>query len=303
MTDFNKGWSVASVFNVYGLHRYSTVEMLSNTHRRPAQLRDIDDQSTKAASVADCIRSLGYTVKCCWTEESGRYVIWSIQNDTGFCYGSRGSEIYNHCPFEHQQSFRYLASHRTIYEKVDNKQLKPRTRHLTQGTVYMPARRLRDLWRGRLENISGEIPWPEMKDLIDNGCISNMFRGGSSSSSYVEGVSTLGNTLPPDIVEALKSFHSDDANFNREPDYEFYIPVSMRELHMELPPACPVSEDSGGGAAQGSPAAAAAQGIPAAPVAAATPSTNNPSNNPSKNTSSSSDSDSSDSDSSDSEDD
>lgn len=295
MTDFNKGWSVASVFNVYGLHRYSTVEMLSNTHRRPAQLRDIDDQSTKAASVADCIRSLGYTVKCCWTEESGRYVIWSIQNDTGFCYGSRGREIYNHCPFEHQQSFRYLASHRTIYEKVDNMQLKPRTRHLTQGTVYMPARRLRDLWRGRLENISGEIPWPEMKELIDNGCISNMFRGGSSSSSYVEGVSTLGNTLPPDIVEALKSFHSDDANFNREPDYEFYIPVSMRELHMELPPACPVSEDSGGGAAQGSPAAAAAQGIPAAQVAAATPSTNNPSNNPSKNTSSSSDSDSSDS--------
>ena len=298
MTDFNKGWSVASVFNVYGLHRYSTVEMLSNTHRRPAQLRDIDDQSTKAASVADCIRSLGYTVKCCWTEESGRYVIWSIQNDTGFCYGSRGSEIYNHCPFEHQQSFRYLASHRTIYEKVDNMQLKPRTRHLTQGTVYMPARRLRDLWRGRLENISGEIPWPEMKDLIDNGCISNMYRS-TVTSSYVEGVSTLGNTLPPDIVEALKSFHSDDANFNREPDYEFYIPVSMRELHMELPPACPVSEDSGGGAAQGSPAAAVAQGSPAAVVAqgspaaavVAVPSTNNPS----KNTSSSSDSDSSDS--------
>jgi hypothetical protein len=299
MPDFNKAWSVASVFNVYGMNRYSTAEMLSDAHRRSRQLRWLDNQSTQVASVADCIRSLGYTVKCCWTEESGRYVIWSIQNDTGFCYGSRGSEIYNHCPFEHQQSFRYLASHRTIYEKVDNKQLKPRTRHLTQGTVYMPARRLRDLWRGRLENISGEIPWPEMKDLIDNGCISNMYRS-TVTSSYVEGVSTLGNTLPPDIVEALKSFHSDDANFNKEPDYEFYIPVSMRELHMELPPACPVSEDSGGGAAQGSPAAAAAPApVAAAQVAAATPSTNNPSNNPSKNTSSSSDS----SDSSDSEDD
>jgi hypothetical protein len=293
MTD--KCWSVASVFNPYGMYRYAAAAEVATRSTRARDGRwQRDDQSTKAASVADCIRSLGYTVKCCWTEESGRYVIWSIQNDTGFCYGSRGSEIYNHCPFEHQQSFRYLASHRTIYEKVDNKQLKPRTRHLTQGTVYMPARRLRDLWRGRLENISGEIPWPEMKDLIDNGCISNMYRS-TVTSSYVEGVSTLGNTLPPDIVEALKSFHSDDANFNREPDYEFYIPVSMRELHMELPPACPVSEDSGGGAAQGSPAAAAAQGIPAAQVAAATPSTNNPSNNPSKNTSSSSDSDSSDS--------
>ena len=220
MVDLNKRWSVASVFDVYGMYRYAAAEMLANEHRMPHQVHAIYDQSTKVTSVADCISALGYTVRCCWTEESGRYVIWSIQNDTGFCYGSRGSEIYNHCPFEHQQSFRYLASHRTIYEKIDNKQLKPQTRHLTQGTVFMPARRLRDLWCGRLENISGEIPWSEMKELIDNGCISNMYNEGSS---YVEGVSTLGNTLPPDIVEALKSFHSDDANFNKEPDYEFYI--------------------------------------------------------------------------------
>ena len=246
MTD--KRWSVASVFNPYGMYRYAAAAEVATRSTRARDGRwQRDDQSTKAASVADCIRTLGYTVVCGWTEESGRYVIISIQNDTGFCYGSCGNEICNHCPFEHRRSYRYLAGYRTIYEKIDNMQLKPRTRHLTQGTVFMPARRLRDLWYGRLENISEEIPLPEMKELIDNGCISNMFRGGSSSSSYVEGVSTLGNTLPPDIVEALQSFRSDDADFHREPDYEFYIPDSM-----QLPPACPVSEDSGGGAAQGS---------------------------------------------------
>ena len=194
MTDFNKGWSVASVFNVYGLHRYSTVEMLSNTHRRAAQLRDIDDQSTKAASVADCIRSLGYTVECCWTEESGRYVILSIRKDE-FCYGARGSLIYNHCAEEHQRSYRYLAGHRTIYEEVDGRQLEPRTRRVRQETVHMPARRLQDLPRHRLENISGEIPWPEMKELINNGCIRN--RGTAGGIKWLfDGVSTLGNTLP-----------------------------------------------------------------------------------------------------------
>ena len=298
MVDFNKGWSVASVFNVYGLHRYSTVEMLSNAHRRSRHLRWLDNQSTQAASVADCIRSLGYTVECCWTEESGRYVIRSIRKDE-FCYGARGSLIYNHCAEEHQRSFRYLAGHRTIYEKVDNMQLEPRTRHLTQGTVYVPARRLQDLPRHRLENIGGETSWNEMKKWMDDGCISNMYKEGRSSS-YVEGVSTLGNTLPPDIVEALKSFRSDDDHFVEEPDYEFYIPDSMKELHMQLPPACPAQEGGGGAAhAGGSPAAAQCNLAAAAqcsPVAvAATP----PTNNPSKNTSSSSDS----SDSSDSEDD
>ena len=46
------------------------------------------------------------------------------------------------------------------------------------------------------------------------------------SSSYVEGVSTIGNTLPSDIVEALQSFRSDDAdavvpqhNWRQGPDF------------------------------------------------------------------------------------
>ena len=80
MSDFNKRWSVASVFNVYGMNRHSTAEMLANAHRLPRALRDIDDQSTKAASVADCIRSLGYTVVCSWTEESGGLGVYRSQS-------------------------------------------------------------------------------------------------------------------------------------------------------------------------------------------------------------------------------
>jgi hypothetical protein len=247
MSDFNKRWSVASVFNVYGMNRHSTAEMLANAHRLPRALRDIDDQSTKAASVADCIRSLGYTVVCSWTEESGRYVILSIQNDMEFCYGSRGSVIYEHCPEEHQRCYRYLAGHRTIYEKVDSE--------LSSG----PTRRLRDLPLHRLENVGGETSWEQMKKLIDDGCIHNMFKG---LWGYSEGVSTIGNTLPRDIVEALQSFRSDDADFHKEPDYEFYIPDSMKEL----PEACPAQEssshqDGGSAAAPGAAATATATAV------------------------------------------
>jgi hypothetical protein len=280
MTDFNKGWSVVSVFNPYGMYRYTAAMNAADGYRRPLSTRrNLNYQCAQVANVADCIRSLGYKVCYCWTEENRNFVISSIQKGTVFYYGSREREICNHCPFEHRRSYRYLAGYRTIYQEVDNKQLKPRTRRVVQETVHMPARRLQDLPLHRLENISEEIPLPEMKELIDNGCISNMYNEGSS---YVEGVSTIGNTLPPDIVEALKSFRSDDDHFVEEPDYEFYIPDSMKEL----PEACAAPEDSGGGA-PGGPAAVAA----AVAAVVAVPSANHPS----KNTSSSSDSDSSDS--------
>jgi len=280
MPDLNKGWSVVSVFNPCGMYRYTAAMNVADGYRRPLSTRrNLNYQCAQVANVADCIRSLGYKVCYCWTEENRNFVISSIQKGTVFYYGSREREICNHCPFEHRRSYRYLAGYRTIYQEVDNKQLKPRTRRVVQETVHMPARRLQDLPLHRLENISEEIPWLEMKELIDNGCISNMYNEGSS---YVEGVSTIGNTLPPDIVEALKSFRSDDDHFVEEPDYEFYIPDSMKEL----PEACAAPEDSGG-AAQGGPAAVAA----AVAAVVAVPSANHPS----KNTSSSSDSDSSDS--------
>ena len=49
----------------------------------------------------------------------------------------------------------------------------------------------------------------------------------------------IGNTLPNDIVEALRDFRSEMPSFTTEPDYEFYIPDSMIETM-----ACPVSEDT-----------------------------------------------------------
>ena len=54
----------------------------------------------------------------------------------------------------------------------------------------------------------------------------------------MNGVSTIGNTLPNDIVEVLRDFRCDDPNFTTEPDYEFYIPECMLETI-----SCPVDSE------------------------------------------------------------
>ena len=59
------------------------------------------------------------------------------------------------------------------------------------------------------------------------------------------GVSNIGNTLPSDIVEALRDFTHPDEGFFQEADYEFYIPEGMIP---KLPDACPCGdmvEDAG----------------------------------------------------------
>ena len=65
-----------------------------------------------------------------------------------------------------------------------------------------------------------------MEQLIENGAYCNKF--SEKKDSYNDnGVSTIGNTLPQDIVEALRDFRSEHDAFIREPDYEFYIPSSL----------------------------------------------------------------------------
>jgi hypothetical protein len=75
--------------------------------------------------------------------------------------------------------------------------------------------------------------------LIEKGSHSNQIsKDDQLMETYLQGVSTIGNTLPADIVEALRTFTSTDGLFVKDPDYEFYIPPSMREL----PEACPCPE-------------------------------------------------------------
>jgi hypothetical protein len=52
------------------------------------------------------------------------------------------------------------------------------------------------------------------------------------------GVSSIGNTLPADIVAALRDFRHDDVGFRTEGDWEYYIPECMRQEQ-----ACPVAEE------------------------------------------------------------
>ena len=83
------------------------------------------------------------------------------------------------------------------------------------------------------------------------------------------GVSTIGNTLPNDIVQALQDFRSDCPNFVREPDYECYIPPSMQETPDACPPPEPANNQGGGAQAAAVPAqASAAQAAPAPPAVA-----------------------------------
>ena len=109
----------------------------------------------------------------------------------------------------------------------------------------------------KLRDISGEFTEQEIKTLIEDGSEANVQIDylnqksvwGEYDSERRPGVSTIGNTLPADIVQALQDFRSELPHFVREPDYEFYIPPSMQET----PDACPPPESAnihGGGAAQ-----------------------------------------------------
>jgi len=162
----------------------------------------------------------------------------------------------------HLRSNRFLAGRRTIYEKADLYGVFPELLESEEG-------------ENKLRDISGEFTEQEIKTLIEDGsevnglidCSNQKSSGAEYDPEIRPGVSTIGNTLPADIVQALQEFTSELPHFVREPDYEFYIPPSMQET----PDACPPPESAnihGGGAAQAAavPAQAAAVPVQAAAV-------------------------------------
>ena len=89
-------------------------------------------------------------------------------------------------------------------------------------------------------SVDGVFTDKKIKDMIEKGSHSNKIsKDDQIIDAYLHGVSTIGNTLPADIVEALQTFTSTDNMFVNDPDYEFYIPPSMQEL----PEACPCPEE------------------------------------------------------------
>ncbi len=271
MSDFDNGWSVASVFTINGTCHRSGVH--SNPPAHTFDLRahlplhprapGVRQPNTNTDSVADCIRQLGYTVECGRGGEGrrGKYIIISISKKK-FYYGTE---------FGTNQ---YLSGKRTIYECF---------------LAWQPS------WRAALRGFGtdAEVLAAEEKKMlkfIDDGSICNI--NCENWKIWDTGVSTIGNTLPNDIVEALQDFRSDCPNFVREPDREFYIPQSMQEVPDACPPPEPANNQGGGAGA-----AVEAVAVSQQAVAASQPATT------SKKTHTRSDSSSSSSDSSDSEDD
>ena len=270
-------WSVASVFNKNGRLRYDIAAALEaalvgndspvSISRTPAL--PWPDEKKRVDSVADCIRELGYIVKC-RTEQGvsrNQYIIsciykWTCDPDGPWrprqqtCYYGVAFCIHP-CDL---RSNRFLAGRRTIYEKADLYGVFPELLESEEG-------------ENKLRDISGEFTEQEIKTLIEDGsevnglidCSNHKSSGAEYDPERRPGVSTIGNTLPADIVQALQDFRSDLPEFVREPDYEFYIPPSMQETPDACPPPEPANNLGGGAqaAAVAVPAQAAAVAVPA----------------------------------------
>ena len=311
MTDNNiyAEWSVASVFNKNRLLRYdpnaAEQEELDWNNSpisisRIATLGPCPDEMERVESVADCIRELGYIVRInTASRASGKIEIssiyklkWDPTSDSAWrkqigYYGVGVGRLAHP-----RAGSRCLAGRRTIYEKANLYGVFPELLESEEGV-------------NKLRDISGEFTEQEIKTLIEDGSEANVQIDylnqksvwGEYDFERRPGVSTIGNTLPADIVQALQDFRSDLPYFVREPDYEFYIPPSMQETPDACPPPEPANNQGGDASAA---VEVAAVEVAAVAVASATPISTTPKKT--TNTGESSDSESSDSESSDSED-
>lgn len=227
-------WSVATAFNQWNMWRSRKQYQQISQERRefdlePGEVVDLIpvNEINNVESVANCIRDLGYEVDCGFCE-LGSYIILCIYNDTYKGSGKLLKSYYgtkSMCSDDEQlRNHRYLAGDRTVYESVMN--FAPEVFRCNCAVL--------------LRDSSSIITEQKMKNLIDNGCIKNLQPFAAYSEKYFSGASTIGNTLPNDIVYALKNFDSDSRDFVKEPDYEFYIPEDMVEILV----ACPLAEDS-----------------------------------------------------------
>ena len=168
--------------------------------------------------VVECIRRLGYSVNYGMCRETTKYVIHSIKclKTKKFVYGTINEP---YCWSEKMHLvWRNLAGNRSIYEKAKN---------------FYPELFIKE-YVNIISDVGTIFTETKISKLIENGQSKNKFI--DNINLYLEGVSTIGNTLPSDIVEALRDFTSDDPNFVKEPWYEFHIPIPDIM-------ACPVAEE------------------------------------------------------------
>lgn len=238
MSHFISKWSVASVFNEWGLGRFEDGYDYGRGAMRICQTYG------RVSRVADCIKELGYQVDITQSLSTGVFVIIGIfkteyDGTLTYYYGEdKSKQIYD---IYHGGTFRSLRDGSFDAEKLPLSGTRSIHQKLLESyTHYLALCRIYGDFQKYIQNIrtfGRELPQQTIKNLIDNGAHNNRL---SDKNQYnQEGVSTIGNTLPNDIVEALRDFRSEMPSFTTEPDYEFYIPDSMIETK-----ACPVSEDT-----------------------------------------------------------
>lgn len=210
-------WSPSTVFNRFGSCRYD------DEYRRITGWRMALTCATE--KIAKCIEHLGYVVVCGYGGNGG-WIILSIHKHSSKALpgGKLVYGIMNSRSYISSQEKRSLSGNRTIYEAAK---------------AFCPEKFTGDCSNLR-RSIDGIFTEKKIKDLIEKGSHSNQIsKDPELIETYLQGVSTIGNTLPADIVEALREFSSTDGMFVKDPDYEFYIPPSMQEL----PEACPCPEE------------------------------------------------------------
>ena len=231
MSNFLQKWSVASVFNEWGIARFE------DAYDYGRGIRHISQSYWRVSQVAECIRKLGYNVDIERSIITGVWVIigiskTDIHGEKTYYYGSDYSNSNTRNPREIVRNLDHidlpLVGKRTIYQKVFE-------RHCSTGNApnYFTnfSQYIQDI-STLFDSFFNQL---QFNHAIEYG--SAYYKISPLSSTYYnDGASTIGNTLPHDIVYALQNFRTDAIDFTTEPDYEFYIPHSMVLL------ACPGSD-------------------------------------------------------------
>lgn len=250
MSRFISTWSVASVFNRWnseGVRGDWVVNVEQEITTRGGRLAEADCQP--ADIVADVIRALGYTVICGhhpfsgethWSDGGG-YIIMSIQNSAGdYIYGS----LYTTAEAQRWQGAvvknnhtRPLGGHRALWDWAAWQTGQARAGAVDLNTAIRKESIIRAI-DGGAQAVAANRHEKEYLRLLYDAHLNEEDVAKIRSTHEKTGISTIGNTLPPDIVAALQSFRHDDVAFRTEGEWEFYIPEFMRAVM-----ACPVAEE------------------------------------------------------------
>tara|TARA_Y100001958_G_scaffold107557_1_gene75381 strand:- start:4028 stop:4879 length:852 start_codon:yes stop_codon:yes gene_type:complete len=235
-------WSAATAFNRCNEFGASSDPVVCvDQDSLPPRFEDRSDLATHGAHcvvniIADVIRELGYAVTCgIWTQYGHRrpsaednYIIMNIQNTDGeYIYG---------CSLDDEEWLGQCTQRRPL---IGNQTTRHWDNWYTKDKHGKPSVREDELvaaintgGRRFIKNSQVTVFYSSETHSLDH-------EDKDPASVHMEtGVSTIGNTLPADIVAALRDFRHDDVAFRTEGEWEYYIPEFMRKEQ-----ACPVAEE------------------------------------------------------------